>query len=105
LKDEVPNVRWKAARALEESVNRCENIEDLEKVEKQTEKYLGALRKKHVSRIMLTDDLIAVAKLTRWIAKKKDELTPKRDLLLDDKPKIPKKGMGIYQVSRRLRKG
>ena len=105
LKDEDWYVRDRAARVLGKIVAECETMEALENVEKQTEKYSDALRKKHVDKRMLANDFIAVAKTLRIIAEKKDELASKKDLLLDDKPKPPKKGRGIYQASRRVRNG
>jgi hypothetical protein len=91
--------------ALEKLMNKCETIEDFEKFEKGIDEGLVALRKRRVDKTILIKAQIYLAKLTRKIAKEKDKLALKRDLLLDYKPKPPKKGRGVYQVSRRIRNG
>ena len=90
---------------LEKIVEKCGTIEEIEKVEKGIDEGSVALRKGRVDKGSLIDVQIKLAKLTRKIAEKKDELAPKRDLLLDGKPKPPKKGRGVYQVSKRVRNG
>ena len=82
-----------------------ERLEELEKVEKGIERGSATLRKGRPDKTMLINAQIEIAKLTCEIAKKKDELAPKRDLIQTDKPKPPKKGRGVYQVSRRVRNG
>ena len=94
-----------AAWALAKIVEKCGTIEELEKVEKGIDKGLTSLRKGKVVKTALINNLIKIARLTREIAEKKDELAPKRDLLLDDKPKPPKKGRGVYHTTRMIRNG
>ena len=98
LKDKGKWVRWGAAQVLENIVGTCETIEELEEVEKGIGEGSVALRKEGIDKGTLINIQIKLAKLTRKIAKKKDELAPKRDLLLTDKPKPPKKGKGIYRT-------
>ncbi len=101
LKDENMHVRFWAAMTLDKVVRECKTIEEAENVEKGIEGSLAALRKERVDKGVLIDAQIKVAKLTREIAEKKDELASKRDLLLDDKPRPPKKGGGMYQEFRK----
>ena len=105
LKDGAEIVQWEAARALERIVKRCKTIEDFEEFEKGIKEGSAVLRKGRIDKRKLINLQTYLAKLTRRIADMKDELAPKRDLLLDDKPKPPKKGRGPYQVSRRAMNG
>ena len=105
LKEEDVYGRAVATKVLVNIVEKCKTTEDLEKVEKGIEQGSAVLRKGRVDKGILIDVQITIAKLTREIAKKKDELAPKRDLLLDDKPKPPKKGRGVYHTARMIRNG
>jgi len=105
LKDKDGEVLLYVNLALENIAEKCETLEELEKVERDIDNGLARLKKKHVDRRELIDVHIKIAKLTRKIAKKKDEITTKRDLLLDDKPKPPKKGRGVYRTARMIRNG
>ena len=98
LGDRNGNARFYASWALRLIINRCETVEDFEKVEEGIVKGSAALRKGSVDKCILIGVQIEIATLTRKIAGKKDELAPKRDLLLTDKPKSPKKGKGIYRT-------
>ncbi len=102
LKDENRDLRWISAKALELIVVGCETIEDFEKVEKEIDEGSAALRKEKDRDVRITAQ-IEIASLTREIAKRKDELAPERDLLLDNKPKPPKKGRGTYNILSRTR--
>jgi len=104
-KDEDVGVRNQATWALVYIVEKCETIEDFEKVEKGIDEGSVLLRKGRPDKTMLINVQIHVARLTREITKKKDKLAPKRDLLLGDKPKPPKKGRGVYQITRMIRNG
>ncbi len=101
LGDRNKYVREYGALALKEIVGRCKTIENFEEVEKGIEKGSVALRKGRPDKTMLITLQIKIAKLTSEIAKKKDELAPTKDLLLDDKPKPPKKGRGVYRTLNR----
>ena len=105
LKDKDRMVRFKVRWALGRIVDKCKTTEDFEKVEKGIDEGSAVLRKGRVDKGILIDAQIKIAELTRKIAKKKDELAPKRDLLLTDKPKPPKKGRGVYQTARMIRNG
>ncbi len=104
LKDKDGGVRMNANRALEQIVENCKTVEDFEGFEEGIAKGSVALRREK-DRDVRIDAQIEIAKLTRAIAERKDELAPKKDLLLDDKPKPPKKGRGIYHTARRVRNG
>ena len=100
LKDEGVNVRLEAAGALGNILEKCKTIEEFEKVENGMDGGSAALRKEKDKDVRITAQ-IEVAMLTREISKKKNELAPKRDLLLDDKTTPPKKGGGMYQAFRK----
>ena len=101
LRNENVYARVYAAELLEKIAKQCKTIEDLEEAEMLLEKGSVVLRKGRIDRDILIYAQVCLAKLTREIAKKKDQLAPKKDLLLDDKPKPPKRGRGVYQTVRR----
>ena len=101
LKVEDKDARGKAAEALGRNIGTCETIEELKKVERRFEQESVVLRKKHTGKGELIDAQIEIAKLISTIAERKDELAPKRNLLLTDKPKPPKKGKGVYRIFKR----
>ena len=103
LRNERSIVQEFAAGNLRWIAEKCETMEELGKIEKQLEEYLVVLKKERPDKTTLINAQMTIAKLTRIIAKKKNKLAPKKDLLLDDKPKPPKKGRGVYQVSRKIR--
>ena len=94
-----------ASRRLESIIEKTSTIEELEEVEKGIDEGSAALRKRGVDEGILINTQIEIAKLTRKIAQKKDELAPKKDLLLDDRPKPPKKDREVYHTARRVRNG
>ncbi len=102
LKHKESFVRSPLVWALEEIVEKCETTEDFDKVEKGIDKGSVALRKEKDRDVRISAQ-IELAKLTRKIAERKNELAPKKDLLLDDKPKPPKKGNGVYRALRKCR--
>ena len=104
LKDEDKDVRRNSAKALEWIVDGCETIEVLERVEKGIDEGSVALRKEKDRDVRIKAQ-IEIARLTRAIAKKKDELAPNKDLLLDEKPKPPRRGGGVYRTLGRVRNG
>ena len=93
--------RYNSASAIVELIKKCKTIEDYERIENEIDKGCTALRRKKEDADRLIYAQIRVAELTREIAEKKDKLAPKRDLLLDDKPRPPKKGGGMYQEFRK----
>lgn len=103
LKDKDEDLQENAADALGKIVKKCETIKELEKVEKGVDEGSVALRKGSSDKTILINAQIEIAKLTSLIAEKKDKLAPKKDLLLDDKPKPPKKGRKVYRAFTTLR--
>jgi len=101
LKDKHYPVQVRAADALEKVVKKFSTMEELEEIEKGISDYSTELREGHPDKTTLINAQIEIASVTREIAQKKDELAPRRDLLLDDKPKPPKRGRGVYQTVRR----
>ena len=102
LKVEDVLVRMTVAGALERMIEKCKTTEELQEIDAGIAKGFVALRKEK-DRDVRINTQIELARLTRKITEKKDELAPKRDLLLDDKPKPPKKGRGTYQALRKCR--
>ncbi len=96
-----PALRFHVSRGLESIVRKCETMEEVERIESQIEEFSAASREKHADEGTLADVQMQAARVIGAIAKKKNEFAPKKDLLLDDKPKPPKKGRGIYQTVRR----
>ncbi len=105
LKDKNKYVRVTVASVLKGIVENCATVVGLEYFEKQIEEASTTLRKGRVDKTILINAQIEVAKLTRVIAKRKELFAPKRDLLLDDKPKPPKKDRGVYHAAGRMRNG
>ena len=105
LESEGSDERDGAARAISEFLIQCKTVQELENFEKRLDRYSTTLREGQIDKSIMINAQIKVAKLMGLIARKKDKLASKRDLLLDDKPKPPKKGRGTYQVSRRVRNG
>ena len=83
----------------------CMSVTHLEEAEKKIYEGSAALRKRCIDKTPLVNAQIQIAKLLRRIAEEKNELAPKRDLLLTDKPKPPKKGKGVYRTLQRVRNG
>ncbi len=104
LKDEKKDVRDRVVWALLEIVEKCGTIEEIGNVEKAIDEGSVALREEKDKDVRINAQ-IEIAWLTYKIAEKKDQLASKKDLLLTDKPKPPKKGRGVYQTARRVRNG
>jgi HEAT repeat protein len=108
LSDKDANVRWNAAGALKNAVENCASVERLNVIEVKLREGYGALRSKYLH--WREDELARAGSELSYMlneaAKKKNGLARgSRDgLLLDDKPKPPKKG-GVYQEMRRVRNG
>jgi len=85
-------------RTVCNSVNSIETIKEMEKgVHEAYQKLKGEERNTSTTRQALE---FQVMKLLGEIVAKKNELASKRDILLDDIPKFPKKN-GVYQQLRR----
>ena len=104
LKDEAVQKHVDEALEIEKIVEKCKTIEDFEEIEGGIDKGSTALRKGRVDKIMLIKAQIKLAKLTRKITERKNELASKKDLLLDDKPKYPKKGGKVYRTIKAIRR-
>ncbi len=104
LKDEDMDVRRHAAAALGRIAEKCKTIEEVERIEKTIIEASTLLRKGCVDKTVLVNAQLQVAQVLKKLAEKKTELAPKRDLLLPDRIKPPKKG-GIYSTIRRIKNG
>ncbi len=98
----VDIVRWGAARVLGKIIGKCEKIEDFETVEKEIIEASRLLRKGPHNRTFRIEARLQLVKLLTQIAEKKNAIAPKRDLLLPDTIKEPKKG-GVYNSMRKMR--
>ncbi len=102
LGDENGDVRRHVAWGLGIIVIKCESIEALEEVEKGIVEGSKVLRKGPVNKTIQIEAQLKVVNLLKQIAERKNELAPKRDLLLPDTIKPPKKG-GIFRTIGRMR--
>jgi len=91
-------VRSNAARALGGILNKCETIEAVNEFETHLQDGMNSVRKQWKKGVT-TEFGLQISKLQIAAARKRDELAPKRDILLDEVPKPPKKGE-IYQQMR-----
>jgi hypothetical protein len=101
LSDVAGDVQWNAAEALEKAIKKCASVEALNVMEAKLRESYGALRRecRYGKKAELAGIGSVFSKLTNQIAKKRDSLAAKRDILLDEKPKPPKGG--VYQQIRR----
>jgi len=97
LGDNSDRVRWIVTSALEGILRNCKTFNELEKFEKRLMGRFENLIKKTWKHGELTIIRMQFSKLSSLAAKQKNSLVSKRDLLLDDVPKPPKKG-GIYRT-------
>jgi hypothetical protein len=94
-------VRSYADEALNHVIQKSTSIELLNEMEMKLKESYSTKRKEYrygKERELVQIELV-FSKLMAEIAKRKNELAPKRDILLDDIPKPPKKGE-IYQQIR-----
>ncbi len=102
FKDEQHDIRESACYAFESIAQACKTTEDLEAVEKGIIEASKALRKGPGHKMILIEAQLKVADLLKQIAEKKNEFAAKRDLLLPDTVKPPKKG-DVYNSIRKMR--
>jgi HEAT repeat protein len=100
LKDEDASVRYGAAHALGDILKTCKTIDRVCEFEARLKEGLE-LVKKHSNRDEIAGIGLEVSQLRIEAAKKKNELAPKRDIILDGIPRPPKKGGTIYHSMRR----
>jgi HEAT repeat protein len=96
---EVPS-----ANALKRVIKKCKNPSELIDLEDRLTASLGKLRKRCQDKREAKKAVLKVAELKMEIADRKNELAGKKDILLPDKPKPPKKGQMFNQL-RRARNG
>jgi hypothetical protein len=104
VSDENPCASKNAANALMGSIEKHAPMESLSKLEAHFRECHRALKIKcrygRDGKMQLAGVLYPM--LFNRIAKKRDELAPKRDILLDDIPKAPKKGEVFRELRRAL---
>ncbi len=100
LMDEDDFVRLRTAKVLGKIIGKCEKIEDVETVEKDIIEGSKAFRKGPHTGVLETQAQVTVVDWLKQIAERKNKLAPKRDLLLPDTVKPPKKG--IYSSMRKM---
>ncbi len=90
--------RKTALEALEKITNRCETTEELNEFERRIDKALEKLRCRREEEIEIG---LKVAMIKKKIAARKNDLASKRDLILEDIPKPPKKERRrMYRIMR-----
>jgi hypothetical protein len=106
LSDPVKNVRSNAVVALREAIRKCPSVEPLDATQAELRESYGALR--NGCRYGKEEEFAGIglefSNLMNEIARKRNALAAKRDIMLDDKPKPPKRGQ-VYQEMRRVRNG
>jgi hypothetical protein len=104
LEDENLNLRGEAAWLLEKLFNKYKKVEEVQKFEDNLIEGLARLKKKCRDKREVKKIKFHVAKWRMKAAEKKNELAGKKDILLPDKPKPPKKGQ-MFNRLRRVRNG
>jgi len=106
LNDGLGKMRMDAFRILKKVLDNCVTIEEVNGFERKLREGMVHLNKGKVGGIKVTTADIDVARLGLAAADRKNSLASKRDILLDDISKPPKKG-GVYQSIRteRMRNG
>jgi hypothetical protein len=106
LSDKNMAVRRNAAGTLEKAIENCASAGSLDGIEARVSESYAALRNgcRYGKETEPTGTGLAFSELTNQIAKRRDALAAKRDVLLEDIPKPPKKG-GVYQEMRKVRNG
>jgi hypothetical protein len=100
LKDKNRAVRSIASAALGEILKSCATIEALNEFETHLQEGFDKLANMRWKRDKIIYVEMELSKLRLAAAQKKNKLAPKRDIILDEIPKPPKKGE-VYQQIRR----
>jgi HEAT repeat protein len=100
LCDEDRTVRALAAHALENILENSETIVKVNEFEVRLQEGFDHA-KKHLKKDEVVGIEMQISKLRIAAAQKKNKLAHKRDILLDDIPKPPRRGGGTYQSLRR----
>jgi hypothetical protein len=94
-----PFVRADSLKALERIIGNCDSAKKLSVVEKRMIKGFANLIEKHSDTANeLQFFKMKFAQLRNSIAKRRDALAVDRGILLDDKPKPPKRNQGTYRA-------
>jgi HEAT repeat protein len=101
LKDTDVNVRYSISRALGFILNNCKTSEQIEEFEKRLYEGCKNLSKTYTSTEEAQETFMELAKLRKSVADRKNSLAQKRDIVLDDIPRPPKK-TEMYQQMRRI---
>jgi hypothetical protein len=96
------NVKGSTFDVLETMIFRCKNSEEINRITKQLDEAYSRLKGKDKN----TEKKVSlqIAKLRIDLAKKRNRLAENKGILLDDKPKLPKRGT-MYQQARRVTNG
>ncbi len=95
------SIRNSSIEALRIMSNKCKSYEELEEFEMAVNDSAEELRRGHVAEDIMIKAHMALVKLNKILAERKNELAQKRGLMLDGKPKTPKTGGKIWQAARR----
>jgi HEAT repeat protein len=100
LPDGNAGIRKNAAMAFGHAVRNCASIEALDAMGFRLQEEYGAFRRKRGYMPESAGIGFTFSRLINEAAKRRDELTATRDILLDERPKPPKGGT-IFQATRR----
>jgi hypothetical protein len=93
-----------AAHSIRKIIENCKSIDEVQFVEKKLTEGLALVKTKYRDKKEFKKVQFQVLKLKIHIAERKNELAEKKDILLPDKPKLPKKGR-IFNQLRGVRNG
>jgi len=96
--------RASALKALNAILSVCDTVEQINEFEKKFDEGLAIQKRRHAQKSSGGKG-IELAKMKNEIAKTRDSLASDKGILLDDIPKPPKPGRGIYQAMRVIRNG
>jgi len=91
-------VRVDSHEALVRIIDKCESAKKLKVVEKRLVRGFASLLEKHTKANETQFFHMKFAQLMNAIAKQRDMLAVDKGILLDDKPKPPKRKQGMYRV-------
>ncbi len=101
LVDKDSTVRRNAADALQHILENCNDAEKLNEFDRGVSEGYGRLAKMRVGDDLRIEIQMHIARMAKVIAIKKNELFPKRDLILNAMPKPPRPKKGMWHSVRK----
>jgi hypothetical protein len=105
LDDPNREVRRLGALTLIQLLKNCETVDAVSEFETHLQEGFDSLAKKHIKKDEIAVVVTKFSKLRIAAARKKNSLASKRDIILEDIPRPPKKGEVYQQIRRTVRNG